>query len=262
MTFGEKLFQLRKEKGLSQEALAEKLNTSRQAVSKWENDQGYPETEKLLMIGNVFEVSMDYLLKDSFEPSNDKESGYYVSKEMAEGYLLSVHKVSKYSALGFFLLALSVIPYFIFNQDPAMYMIPTIVCATFGMGIFVTASYLENDQYKVLKRETLLFDEKYKKELTIRYENMKNRYVVINLVGYCFFVAGLLAFGIERKLITSDFLVPYYPLCIGMIAIGLYITVRTSTLLDAYKLLAKNEEYTNSFRFKIQRKARKKVDHF
>lgn len=46
MNFGEKLFSLRKEKGLSQEALAEQLNTSRQAVSKWENNQGYPETAK------------------------------------------------------------------------------------------------------------------------------------------------------------------------------------------------------------------------
>ena len=42
MTFGEKLFKLRKERGLSQEALAEQLGTTRQAVSKWENHQGYP----------------------------------------------------------------------------------------------------------------------------------------------------------------------------------------------------------------------------
>lgn len=121
MTFGEKLFKLRKERGFSQEALAEKLNTTRQAISKWENGQGYPETEKLLMIGNVFGVSMDYLLKDSSSPSNDKEDGYYVSKEMAEGYLLSAHKISKYMALGFFLIVLSFLPYFIFKQDPAIY---------------------------------------------------------------------------------------------------------------------------------------------
>ncbi|MFR1478453.1 MAG: helix-turn-helix transcriptional regulator [Acutalibacteraceae bacterium] len=44
MAFGEKLFKLRKERGLSQEALAEKVNTTRQAISKWENNQGFPET--------------------------------------------------------------------------------------------------------------------------------------------------------------------------------------------------------------------------
>src|SRR5699024_7890950 len=205
MTFGEKLFQLRKENGLSQEALAEKVNTTRQAISKWENGQGYPETEKLIIIGNIFGVSMDYLLKDSVEPNNDKESGYYVSKEMAEGYLLSAHKVSKYMALGFFLIVLSFIPYFIFKQNPAIYMIPTIIFATFGIGMFVSVSFLEESQYKVLKTEPLLFDEKHLKELILRYENMKKRYVVINLVGICLFFAGLLAFGIERKYIDSEF---------------------------------------------------------
>ena len=61
MTFGEKLFKLRKERGLSQEALAEQVNTTRQAISKWENNQGFPETEKLMLLSNIFEVSIDYL---------------------------------------------------------------------------------------------------------------------------------------------------------------------------------------------------------
>ena len=64
MNLGKKIYKLRKERGLSQEALAEIVGTTRQAISKWENDQGYPETEKLLMISNVFEVSVDFLLKD------------------------------------------------------------------------------------------------------------------------------------------------------------------------------------------------------
>ncbi len=57
MTFGEKLFKLRKEKGFSQEALAEQIGTTRQAISKWENKQGFPETEKLLQLSNIFEIT-------------------------------------------------------------------------------------------------------------------------------------------------------------------------------------------------------------
>ena len=91
MTFGEKLFKLRKEKGFSQEALAEKLNTTRQAISKWENNQGYPETEKLLMLSNIFELSVDDLLKENTGSLSSNENGYYVSKECAEGFL-SFHK--------------------------------------------------------------------------------------------------------------------------------------------------------------------------
>ena len=88
MNFGETLFKLRKEKGLSQEALAERLGTTRQAVSKWENDQGFPETEKLLALSNLFEVSVDTLLKGENEaPAADRERGWYVSRETARGFL-------------------------------------------------------------------------------------------------------------------------------------------------------------------------------
>ena len=64
MTFGEKIQKLRKEAGLSQEELAHRLKVSRQAVSKWERDSGYPETEKIIWMSSIFNVSADYLLKD------------------------------------------------------------------------------------------------------------------------------------------------------------------------------------------------------
>ena len=70
MSLGEKIFKLRKEKGISQEALAEQIGTTRQAISKWENNQGFPETEKLLQLSNIFEVSTDYLLKDEKNVKN------------------------------------------------------------------------------------------------------------------------------------------------------------------------------------------------
>ena len=111
MNFGEKLFSLRKEKGLSQEALAEQLNTSRQAVSKWENNQGYPETEKLLMLANLFEVSVDYLLKESPSDISSDGQGLYVSRELAAGYLLYSRQVGRSIGLGFCFWILGGIPY-------------------------------------------------------------------------------------------------------------------------------------------------------
>ena len=64
MTLGEKLSKLRKEYNYTQEQLADILRVSRQSVSKWESDIAYPETEKLIELGKLFECSMDYLLKD------------------------------------------------------------------------------------------------------------------------------------------------------------------------------------------------------
>ncbi|MEG0895594.1 MAG: helix-turn-helix transcriptional regulator [Oscillospiraceae bacterium] len=71
MALSEKIYMLRKKSGLSQEQLAERLNVSRQAISKWESGNSIPENEKLLAISNYFNVSLDYLLKDG-EQFNDK----------------------------------------------------------------------------------------------------------------------------------------------------------------------------------------------
>lgn len=64
MSFSENLKNIRAEKNLSQEQLAELLGVSRQAVSKWEQDGGYPETEKLIQIAKKLDVSLDLLLLD------------------------------------------------------------------------------------------------------------------------------------------------------------------------------------------------------
>ena len=64
MTLGEKLSKLRKEYNYTQEQLADILGVSRQSVSKWESDIAYPETDKLIKIGKLFECSMDYLLNE------------------------------------------------------------------------------------------------------------------------------------------------------------------------------------------------------
>ncbi len=60
--FSETLYALRKKSGLSQEALAEKLDVSRQSISKWESGASMPETEKLIAIGEFFGVTLDELI--------------------------------------------------------------------------------------------------------------------------------------------------------------------------------------------------------
>lgn len=65
MTLGYKLSRLRKENNYTQEQLADILGVSRQAISKWESDITYPETDKLVKISNLFDCSLDYLLRDT-----------------------------------------------------------------------------------------------------------------------------------------------------------------------------------------------------
>lgn len=71
MTFGEKLFNLRKRNGYSQEELAEKLDVSRQAISRWEMGTAIPDSQNVLHLSKLFQVSTDYLLNDDYESDND-----------------------------------------------------------------------------------------------------------------------------------------------------------------------------------------------
>ena len=64
MTFGEKLKNARKEAGLSQEQLAEKLSVSRSAVAKWETDNGMPDVNNLKAMASLLNTSIDYLLDE------------------------------------------------------------------------------------------------------------------------------------------------------------------------------------------------------
>lgn len=74
MEFSSRLYELRKTKGLSQEELANKLNVSRQTVSKWELGDSTPDMEKLTAISDLFEISLDELVLGKVSTSGDTSS--------------------------------------------------------------------------------------------------------------------------------------------------------------------------------------------
>lgn len=88
MCYRKKFTPFEKKSGLSQEQLAEKLNVSRQAISKWESGTAVPESEKLLALSAYFGVSVDYLLKDGEEPA--RPSGGHAEERPTAGLVLCV----------------------------------------------------------------------------------------------------------------------------------------------------------------------------
>ncbi len=72
MTLGQKIFELRNKQKMSQGDLAEKLNVSRQSISKWETDASVPELDKLIMLSDLFNITMDELVRDEL-PENDTD---------------------------------------------------------------------------------------------------------------------------------------------------------------------------------------------
>lgn len=74
MTLGEKIHVLRKQSGMSQEQLAERITVSRQAISKWELGESLPDIDNVVQISRVFDVSTDYLLKHGASVYSTNES--------------------------------------------------------------------------------------------------------------------------------------------------------------------------------------------
>ena len=128
MEFNNRLYQLRKRKGLSQEELASRLNVSRQTVSKWEIGDSAPDMEKLIAMSELFDVSLDYLMlgkEDSSQPTPSAGSDFVTT--MHEKVLTPQNKKRAKSALkiagiiaGAILLidAISMIIYFAVNGLP------------------------------------------------------------------------------------------------------------------------------------------------
>lgn len=89
MNTGDKLAKLRKENNYTQEQLAEILGVSRQSISKWESGIMYPETDKLIRMSELFDCSLDYLLKDSEEEKNKEEAAPEEKEDAQTPSLLS-----------------------------------------------------------------------------------------------------------------------------------------------------------------------------
>lgn len=93
MEFNNKLYDLRKQKGFSQEELANRLNVSRQTVSKWEVGDSTPDLEKLVAISDLFEISLDELVLDKAAVSSEGTSSKSeVLSELKEKLLTDENK--------------------------------------------------------------------------------------------------------------------------------------------------------------------------
>ena len=105
MKLAEKLFELRKEKGWSQEKLAEQINVSRQSISKWESGQVLPEIEKVIELSKIFQVTTDYLLLDE---NSEKGSTAVILEEDKGKYYKEVKSFGLWQVIYIFVLALAI----------------------------------------------------------------------------------------------------------------------------------------------------------
>lgn len=193
VTFGEKLYQMRKTHGLSQEALAEELNTSRQAVSKWENNNGYPETEKIILIAKLFQVSLDELLmeerelgmeqscahgngKKCCEGRREDKNEYYVNREAANGFLLYYKKKFLWIAAACgFIIGCNSQTYS--SIEPGFYelAVEPVLATLSVLALFSIVFYiiLKQNPYRNFRKKELVFSREVRRELQEEFSKMK-----------------------------------------------------------------------------------------
>ncbi len=186
MTLGQKLKLLLKDNNMTQEDLAERLDVSRQAVGKWVNDKGIPEVNKLVQISDIFDVSLDYLLKENHEekaPSKEAGaacSGYYVSQEMLDGYLAYNKQRIRQITGGISLFLLSNV----FDSIGRHPILSALYWLTMITGVILIIWYcFQTRQYQELRKEHLLFDDKVLEAFQKQREKRKKNDIMMIIAG-------------------------------------------------------------------------------
>lgn len=199
MILADKIARLRKKNGWSQEELAEKMNVSRQAVSKWESAQTVPDLEKILMLGDLFGVTTDYLLKDEIESeegtSGEEPAVRRLTLAETNDYLALRKTASVRMAAATFLCIFSVIPLLILgamaeipsygiseNAAGAAGLVVLFLFIAAAVAVFLSCSF-KNAPYVFLDKEP--FDTEYGVTgmVSERQRQYKSTHARCNMIG-------------------------------------------------------------------------------
>jgi len=163
MILADKIIKLRKQSAWSQEELAEKMNISRQSVSKWESANSIPDLNRIIMLADIFDVSTDFLLKDEYETfeakvENKDSSVAQISMEQALKYVEQKMETSVLTTKGVMLCLCSVIPLFFFlamaetsrlnltgDMAAGLGVLSIVIMVSIAISFFIKINQYEND---------------------------------------------------------------------------------------------------------------------
>lgn len=241
MEFYQKLKVLRKQNGLSQEEFAAQLGVSRQAVSKWESGQGFPETEKLIQISTMFGVSLDYLLKaeTTDADSTGEEPGYYASREMVESYLASKRQGSFHIAAGVAVIILSLI--FVMITDHMWGTVLLLIGVAVGIAILLMQGFRPK-RHIVMETQPLVFDTAYLKEFRSLYAQRRKQYGYLIVAGVLLIIISFALQVVLSVLFTTvdsrvDGILPVFW------AVAVFLFIIAGSALGAEGMIANNAEH-------------------
>lgn len=235
MILADKIIRLRKKNGWSQEELAEKMNVSRQAVSKWESAQTVPDLEKILQLSGLFGVTTDYLLKDELESEeytdSTAESGVKrVTLAEANEFIDWRRSAAVRIAVAVFLCIASVIPLLLLAAASeanmlgmtaefagAVGMVIFLVTVTVAVVIFVYCGF-RNAPYAYLDKEVFETEYGVKGMVREKHEAYRNTYVRSNMIGACLCVLSPVALFVGA--FSGDEFFTVLMLTVTLLAVG------------------------------------------
>lgn len=245
MIFADKLITLRKKAGWSQEELAEKLNVTRQSVSKWEGAQSVPDIDKILQLSCLFGVTTDYLLKDdAAEPEyteDDTSPLPRVTLAQANDYLAK----AKANAPRLALVALSEAGLFGIWDDLAggIGLIALLVIIAAAVAIFMQCSASVR-AYEFLQKQAIETEYGVTGLAKERRDAFAPQYDKANILGTVLCVLSAVPV-FAAMMVGASFLVSAsICLVLALVACGVYAFVRVGTVRDAMDQLLEEGDYT------------------
>lgn len=258
MILADKIIELRKKAGLSQDELAEQMDVSRQSVSKWEGAQSVPDLNKILKLSEIFGVSTDYLLKDDFEKPapefsdslTDDKPLRRVSMEDANKFLDINTRSAFKTATGVALCIMSPVPATILSVlsgalTDTLGVVLLFLMIAGAVGLFISAgadkkpfSYLATEDIDtaygvdgMLKEKQAKFSPKHTRDL---------------IIGVVMCILSVVPPSLTDTMFSgSDFLN-----CIGaslvliMVAVGVFLIVRSNLTKDGFSKLLEEDGFT------------------
>lgn len=267
MIFADKLIQLRKKSGWSQEELADQMDVTRQSVSKWEGAQSVPDLEKMLRLSKLFGVSTDYLLNDELEspeyseyPGNAEETHAVkrVSMEEAHAFISVKAVTAKSIASATFLCIISPVCLLILGgaAETGMYglsenmaygigMIIMLILVTIAVAIFISSGS-KTTHFEYLEKE--IFETGYGVSGMVneRKEQYKGTYTKCNIIGTCMCILSLIPLFIGSFMNEDSYLLIAVTVALMFIFVGIGVLffIRGGVVWASFEKLLQEGDYS------------------
>ena len=243
MGFSENLQILRKMKNMSQEQLAERLDVSRQAVSKWESGNGYPETEKLISICEIFDCSIDEIIKGKFsaDVNGEKKSYEKLMSKFSKGIAL---------AIGIILLGTTILLYFagipgtaeLKEKNEIMGVVILLLCVLIAVPIFIILGMQREEFIKKNPKLANIYSEEENEKFNSKFQKSLAGSVALILLGTI-----LLIFVSGMKLVDEESTIPVVIL-MAFVTIAVPIIVYFGIQKDKYDIEKYNKENSEEYK--------------